>query len=187
LPTPPYKEESGSEELLVLHYRVLALWKLDAREYVKRRIIGMYTFLPAMKGATASLLIQTINEMEQIYPRPQFERHLRRFKTILHRSKTVSEQDKQEVEGHLHMYDSLLDQDPEILERVAKGKVEGEVQGLQKMAIEAVKSRFPALVKLAEEQVILIRQPDALRKLVILIFNAPDEPTARWLLNTFVA
>ena len=80
-------------------------------------------------------------------------------------------------------YDSLLDEDPEIQERETRG----EIRGLQRMAIEAVKNRYPSLVELAEERVALITQPDALRQLVILIFNTPDENTARWLLNTFVA
>ena len=80
-------------------------------------------------------------------------------------------------------YDSLLDEDPEIQERETRG----EIRSLQRMAIEAVKNRYPSLVELAEERVALITQPDALRQLVILIFNTPDENTARWLLNTFVA
>src|SRR5437588_3098165 len=76
VPEPPYKETSGEEDILTLHYRVLALWTFDAQEYVQKHIIGMYTFLPAMKGANASLLLQAIGEMEQRYPRTQFSRHL---------------------------------------------------------------------------------------------------------------
>ena len=41
---PPFREISGDEEeILILHYRVIALWTLDAREYVEKRIISMYS------------------------------------------------------------------------------------------------------------------------------------------------
>ncbi len=184
VPTPPYRETSGDEDLLIFHYRVIEVWKLDAREYQQKGIIGMYTFLPGMKGANASLLLQAIHEMEQRYPRPQFVRHLRRFKTILHRSKTVSEQDKQEVEEQLNInYDSLLDEDPEIQERVARGKIEA----LQEMALEAVEDQYPSLVDLAQERIVHLRKPDLLRQLVKQIYKAPDENTARFILNTFAA
>src|SRR5947209_6442125 len=41
----PLKEISGSEELLTFRFRVLALWKLEATEYINRQIISMYALL----------------------------------------------------------------------------------------------------------------------------------------------
>jgi len=144
----------------------------------------MYTFLPAMKEATASLLIQALEEMKQHYTYPEFVRHASRFRTILHRSTTISVQDKHSVEEYMdYHYDSLLDEDPEVKERMARSKVEA----LQEMAIEAVKSKYPPLVELAEERITMIKQPESLRQMVILILGTPDESTARWLLNTFAA
>ena len=101
-------------------------------------------------------------------------------------------EDKQKVEEELRMeYDSLIDENPEIQKRVAKGKAEGEIRGelrgLQKMVLEAVKDEYPPLVELAQEKVVAIRKPDSLRQLVKLIYKAPDENTARWLLNNFAA
>ncbi len=55
--------------------------------------------------------------MKQRYRETELGHHLVRFRTILRRSKTVSTQDKQEVEDHLDYYDSLLDQDPYIQEQ----------------------------------------------------------------------
>ena len=180
---PPFRETGADEEeILTLHYRVIALWTLDAQEYVQKRIIGMYTFLPGMKGANAPLLLQAIKDLEQRFARPQFIRHLRRFKRILQRSNMVSAQDKQIVEAHMDIhYDSLVDEDPEVQERVARGKIEMA----QKMIIDFVEARFPALTELAQERVTLIRNTDALSQLVKLVATAPDEATARWLLNTF--
>ena len=180
---PPFRETGADEEeILTLHYRVIALWTLDAQEYVQKRIIGMYTFLPGMKGANAPLLLQAIKDLEQRFAGPQLIRHLRRLKRILQRSNMVSAQDKQIVEAHMDIhYDSLVDEDPEIQERVARG----EIRMAQKMIIDFVEARFPALTELAQERVTLIRNTDALSQLVKLVATAPDEATARWLLNTF--
>lgn len=165
-------------------YRVFALWTLDAREYVQKRNIVMYTFLPAMKDATASLLIQAIADMEQHYSRPDFARHLRRFKTILQRSTTIAAQDKRVVEEHMdYHYDSLLDEDPDVKERVARGKVET----LQEVVVEAVKEQYPALTEFAQERVLRIKQPEVLHALIKQIYKAPDETFARWALTTLAA
>ncbi len=56
-------------------------------------------------------------------------------------------------------YDSLLDEDPEVKERVARGKVEA----LQEMAMEVVNDQYPTLAELAHERVLLIKQPEMLR------------------------
>ena len=180
---PPFRETGADEEeILTLHYRVIALWTLDAQEYVQKRIIGMYTFLPGMKGANAPLLLQAIKDLEQRFARPQFIRHLRRFRRILQRSNMLSAQDKQIVEEHMDIhYDSLVDEDPEVQERVAKGKVEMA----QKMVADLVEARFPALSELAQERVTLIRNTGALSQLIKQVGTVPDEATARWLLNTF--
>ena len=81
-------------------------------------------------------------------------------------------------------YDSLVDEDPEVQEWVARGKAEGEIRGAQKMVVGIVQARFPALTELAHERVTLIRSTDALSRLVKLVATAPDEAAARWLLNT---
>ena len=86
---------------------------------------------------------------------------------------------------HNLKYDSLIDEDPEIQERVARGKMEGAVDELQQVVVEAVKDQYPALLELAQEQVGLIRKPDLLRQLVKLIYKAPDEANARLALNMF--
>jgi hypothetical protein len=187
IPEPPFEEKTGDERLLTFYYRVVALWMLDAREFVRSRVVCMYAFLPAMKGASISLLLQAVKDMEQQYTRSQFTRHFTRFKTILHRSRTLSEQDKKEMEEQLYTYDSLLDQDPEIQERIAQAKAEGEIQGVQETVVGFVEARFPALGELAQERVTLIRNTEVLRLLVKQVAALPDEDAARWLLSTLAA
>jgi hypothetical protein len=138
-----------------------------------------------MKGANAPLLLQAIKDMEQRFARPQLVRHLRRFRRILLRSNTVSAQDKQIVEEHMEIpYDSLVDEDPEVQERVARGKAEGEIRMAQKMTVGLVEARFPALTELAQERIALITDTGALSRLIKQVGTVPDEATARWLLNT---
>jgi len=187
IPESPFEEKSGDERLLTFYYRVVALWTLDAREFVRKRVVCMYAFLPAMKEASISLLLQAVKEMEQQYTRSQFARHFTRFKTILHRSRTLSELDKKEMEEQLYTYDSLLDQDPEIQERITRGEIRGEIRGAQKIVLDIVEARFPALKKLAQERVTLIRNTGALSQLAKQVATVPDEGTLRWLLNTFIA
>src|SRR5260370_40858872 len=108
----------------------------------------MYTLLPAMKGANGQLLLQSIDDMEERYTGLHLTHHLVRFRTILRRSTTMAVQDKQIVEARLHMYDILLDQDPQIQERIARG----EIRGQQKAVADFVEDRFRALVEIAQQQ-----------------------------------
>jgi hypothetical protein len=184
LTEPVFREESGSEILLEFHHLVLRLWTLEAVQYIRKRVVSMYTLLPAMKGANASLLLQAIDEMERKYTRTDFVRHLVRFRTILRRSMTLSMQDKQIVEDHMDItYDSLLDEDPEIQERIAKAKIEERQQSV----IDFIEARFPTLLETAQEQIARLNKPDELTRLTKQIALAPDESTARWVLSTFAA
>ncbi len=183
IPEPPFRETSGEVDLLTFHYRVLPLWKLDAQQFAQDHVVSMYTLLPAMSGANASLLIQAINEMRQRYKRPQLVRHLTRFRIIMHRTKTLAEQEKRSVEEYMHQYDSLLDEDPEIQERETRS----EIRGAQKIVVDFVEARFPALTELAQQRVTLIENTEILSQLAKQIATVPDEDMARWLLDTFKA
>nr|HET6904402.1 hypothetical protein [Ktedonobacteraceae bacterium] len=185
MPKPPFQEMSVEKALLTLEYQVIAVWKLEAEEYIRKKIVSMYTFLPAMKGATTSLLMQAVHEMEREYTRYQFGRHLVRFMRILQRSTSVSEQDKQHVMEELSMqYDSLIDDNPDVQKRITKGEQRGKIQGLQEVALLAVKGDYPDLAELAQERIERIQKLESLRELIRLIYKAPDEKTVRWLLET---
>ncbi|MDQ6659778.1 MAG: hypothetical protein M3Z24_02290, partial [Chloroflexota bacterium] len=188
IPEPPFREMSGEEALLTFHYRVLCLWKLDAQLFMTDHVVSMYTLLPAMKGANASLLLQAISEMEQHYPTKKLGDHLLRFRTIMRRSGTLLLQDKQIIEERLHMFDSLLDQDPYLQKKWAfekeLGRAEGEIQGLRRAIVNLVKKRFPTLVDLAQQRTKQINTPDVLDQLFGQLLDTPDESVARQLLST---
>jgi len=117
--------------------------------------------------------------MAQSYTGEHLSRHLRRFRTILRRSKTLSAQDKQIVENRMRSYDSLLESDPEIQQMKA--------QVGQEYVMLVVKTRFPALTEIAQRQVAQLNKSDDLNRLMKQIILAPDEKIARWVLDTCVA
>jgi flagellar biosynthesis/type III secretory pathway protein FliH len=101
------------------------------------------------------------------------------------------------------MYNSLWEDHPKVkriraeskaegkaegkVEGKAEGLVEGEIQTLQRVLVNIVKARFPALADLAQQKAMQINNAKALDILVQQLTSAPDEPTAHWLLSTPVA
>ena len=84
-------------------------------------------------------------------------------------------------------YDSLLDEDPEVKEKMAQSKLQGELKGAQAIVVTFLEARFPSLTELGQQKVTLIRSTDILGLLAKQIATAPDETTARWLLDTIAA
>jgi len=89
------------------------------------------------------------------------------------------------------MLNDLLEHDPYVQQQRALGKAEGKVEGraegemetLQKVIVNTVTDRFPALVELAQKRVMQIKKPEAFYLLLSQLNAAPDEPTARFLLT----
>jgi hypothetical protein len=183
IPEPVFQTEASSKTRIRFDHDVLCLWTIEAEPFLQKHIVSMYTLLPAMKGITASKLLQAIAEMEQSYTGEHLRRHLRRFRTILRRSRTLSAQDKQIVENSMRSYDSLLESDPEFQQKMAEARIEGQ----QKLLMFVVKTRFPALVQQAQQKVIRLQKEDDLYRLTELMLGAPDEKIAQWVLDTFAA
>lgn len=156
---------------------------------MRDRVVCMYALLPAMQGANAQLLLQAIKAMEQRYTLPELGHHLVRFRTILRRSKTLSEQDKQIVEEYMRIYDSLLESDPVFQQKLALERALERNLGLQAFRdaiIEIVKARFPDLVETAQQRITPIQKFEELKQLNIQLSIAPDQATARRILQDVV-
>lgn len=69
----------------------------------------------------------------------------------------------------------------------AEGKAEGEMLASQRLVVEYVQLRFPMIAELAQQKVTQIKQVEALDRLFRLTVNAPDEATARWVLDNYAA
>ncbi|SRR5579885_2733509 len=191
--TPPLKEFRGNQEILSFAYLTLPLWKLDARAYVERGAVPIYGLLPTMQGISDELLLQAIDEMVHYYG--DDETHLREelvcFRVLLNRARRLPEAEMLRVVRRIRMFDPLLDEDPWIKNKVAeseaRGEARGELQALKRVLLTLVQTRFPTLNELAEATVARATQPDALNVLVVQISAAADEPTARGLLEKFLA
>ena len=142
LPKVPLRIFVGSEEIHTFRYRVIALWKLRARSYLNRGVVGMYALLPTMRGATHELLKQALDEMKAFYGENlrRLAEQILLFDTFLQRSDTLSIVDKYKVQEYLDMFDSLLDESrfvkKKAAEAEAKGRAEGEIETLRQVIVE---------------------------------------------------
>lgn len=186
IPESPFREMSAEETLLLLHFKVLPLWKLEAAPFLRDHVVCMYSLLPAMKGVNADLLIQAIKEMEQRYRFPQLGHHLVRLRTILRRSRALSEEDKKKVEKHMQIYDSLLESDPVFQQKLAfeKALERGQaIQAFRNTIIEIVRLRFPELVELAHQRLAWIEYLEELTKIIVRLATAETQDAARSILE----
>ena len=83
--------------------------------------------------------------------------------------------------------DSILEQSPYVQKKKEEGHEEGLAEGLQRALLTVMQNRFPPLVELAQKRVTQVTKPDKLDLVLKQIVNAPDEATARWLLDTLAA
>lgn len=189
VPEPVFQTDSGYGTWLDFQHHNLCLWEFDAETYLRRRVMGMYALLPGMKGINVSMLLQAIDEMQQHYNNEKrLGYHLWRFRTILHRSTLLTDEEKQIVEERLHMFDKLLDQDPDVLQRMAraeaKGKTEGKTEGKAEDIIAFIQVRFPSLAEDGIPRVAQIRDPEKLHMLFLDIITAHNEQVAREILTS---
>ena len=185
---PPYQLQCADETLLTFYYKVICLWELDAQPVVKNHILSLYTLLPAMRGAKPDLLKQALNEIVQSYSRQQIGSQILRFHRIMWRSQTMSYQEKLEIEEALHMqyhFDEFIDENPVVLERVARGEARGEIKGLQESIVNILHVRFSALAALPQVQQTIahIQDVEKLKQLQRDLILASDEQAARALLD----
>jgi hypothetical protein len=200
VPKPPFQEWSGEDLLMFWRYEVIGLYNLEAERFRSERVYSMYSLLPAMKGATAPLLIQTLHDLRERYPNQKMRHHLDRFWKMLQKSVTITDEDRFRVEEEMKMqFDWFIDTVPQVIERVqqaerrgkelgkvegkTEGKVEGQLELARQMVLEAVQNRFPTLANFAQTQVASMTQLPRLRKLVFDLTEAPDEIAAIHLLT----
>jgi len=98
----------------------------------------------------------------------------------------MSDEDKRIVEEELRVqyhYDELIDNNPLVLERVARGKMEGKIEGevetLRKSILKFLRTSFyDSLLSLAEQVLSGIENIEVLDELEEMAFTS-DEQTLR--------
>ncbi len=129
----------------------------------------------------------------------RFATHMLWFATCLQRTDTVSPEDKRRIQEKMENFESLLDENPFVQKKraeglaegeakgLAEGEARGEAKGLQRAFVTVIRGRFPRLSDLAQQKVTRITKPDALSLLLEQVSAAPDEETARIILNLIAA
>lgn len=104
----------------------------------------------------------------------------------------MSYQEKLEIEEALHMqyqFDEFIDENPVVLERVARGEarglMKGLIEGLQESILNILQVRFSALATTAQVQQTIAYTQDVekLKQLQQDLILASDEQAARVLLG----
>jgi len=110
---------------------------------------------------------------------------------LLERTETIARLEKIEIRKELKVYDPLWENHPKVKQMRtesrekgrAEGRAEGELRVAQKILVNVVKLRFPALAELAQEKATQVDNPDVLAYLVEQVSTAPDENMVRWILR----
>jgi hypothetical protein len=207
-PAPYFMQHEDGEVLLESRYRVIALWQEDASSLLAAGKAELYALLPTMKGATYEVLTQGIKAMRALYAgnEDRLRMHLLWFDTLLGRTTTVSEQDKERIRIEMSEHESLLDYSPFVQGRVAKARAEeraealaeieqartkalaeGEARGLQEALVTVVELRFPTLLTLAQEKAKQVERPDTLKFALQGVKTASSEEVARSFLELLAA
>ena len=133
MPVSPLCIKSGDEDLLTFHYRTIALWELDAHQYVRDHNLAMYVLLPTMKSANAPLVLQAIQEMADNYREEttKLYQQLIWMEILMRRSGAMSAEAKETVYRRLSMFERIWDEDPKVQAITAEAKKKGWQQGIE--------------------------------------------------------
>ncbi len=127
----------------------------------------------------ASLLLEAIDEIIQYCSKDkaQLARPLLWFSVFLHRTDTVSEQEKKKVEERMDAFQQLLEADPFVrsveARGEARGEAEGELKGVAKGLQLLLGQRFPELEREMYTQILQTQQTDLLEAAIKQISIAP--------------
>ncbi|TMC20290.1 MAG: hypothetical protein E6J34_13000 [Chloroflexi bacterium] len=197
LPKTPLDVKVGSETILNFSFRILALWHLQAQQFLDKHAISMYALLPTMQGATYNVLRRALDEMKDGYgdnKRLLAERILL-FDVFLLRSDMVSLEDKEKIGKELEMFESLIEESRLLRKKTAEaraqalteGKIEGKIEGEQQAILKIVQTRFPLLADEAQQKIKGIKELTLLESMIEQFLIAPDENVARSLLRPSIA
>jgi predicted transposase YdaD len=203
---------NSEKDIVIFHFETLPLFETDAEPYVRQHQTCMYPLLPTMRGFHADMALKVVNELAEIY-RNDEEKLAERFiwmQLFLERNDTIEPLEKTEISERLHMFDRIWDESPTIQkmreEYRVKGHKEGHKEGLQKglrkgrqeglqkgrqegivalqhALVGIVRTKYPDLAELAQQQASHFDKPDALNLLIQEVAAAPNADTVRWLLE----
>jgi len=174
-------------DILTFRFRTLALFELDAEEFVRQHHTAMYPLLPTMKNVHDELIGQVVQELVELYREDEvsLSQQIVWLKLLLERTDTVPPLEKAKIKERLSMFDQLFEESPLIQAQREKGRQEGlqeGIQRIQRLLVTAVRTRFPDLAEFAQQQAKQFDDAGTLELLVQRVMTAPDASTVRWLL-----
>jgi hypothetical protein len=205
----PLEGRNADGEAVTFHFRVLPLWRFDARTYFAKRVLCMFALLPAMQGVTRDMLLQALDLMVQYYRDQQDENGLREeflcFGILLRRAAILSPAEIEEVTQKMALYDPFIMEDPHFggiikqkaeeaakeaaKEAWAKGETEGKIEGksealaaLRNTVLASVEERFPELTG-SLKQAAWPESVEEMGLLAMKLATAPDAEAVLHLLN----
>jgi len=106
--------------------------------------------------------------------------------SLLLKSSTLTDEQKEEMKEELkviYKYDQFIDENPDVQERVERGITQGIAQGMQRLILDAVKERFPALADQAQPLIERIQDTGVLETLFRHLLTATTERDVRCILQ----
>ncbi|SRR5713226_5399241 len=185
----PLQVSRENGNIITFDFLTLPLFTLDAEQYVREHLVCMYPLLPTMQGTNHVMMQQAMDELAELYREDEvtLAQQFVWMNLLLERTETIAPPEKVAIKEALKMYDRLWSESPTIKKIRTESETQGEVRAAQRMLVNFVKLRFPALTELAQQRISQINKPDALDLLAQQIYTAPDEHMVRWLLSTPVA
>lgn len=137
--TSPYRETSGEEEIVCFRFHPIALWELEAQDYVDRHLIEFYTLLPLMKGANVNLVSSAIEEMVEYYHGDEGKQgeRLKWLSVLVQRSNVLMLNEKERIMEKINSWDQLLENDPYLKKREARAEARGAAKARAEAQAEA--------------------------------------------------
>ncbi len=177
-------------EILTFHFKTLALFELDAEDFVRQHHASMYPLLPTMNNVRLDLIEQVLQELTELYCNDDvtLSQQIVWLKLLLERTDTVTGIEKEQMKERLSMFDQLFEESPMIQklrqQYLEQGLEQGEMRALQRMLVNVVRKRYPDLAEFAQQQASHFNKPDALELLIEKVMTAPNASTAHWLLES---
>lgn len=178
-------EADDDEVLLTFTYRTLLLAQQSAKGYVEQGAVPLYGLLPVMEDTSDELLLKAIDDMVQYYGENEslLRDELLCFRVLLARAHRLPEPEMVRVERRLRMFDSLLEDDPWVKEKLAEREARVKLHQARETAVRFVQRRFPALTELAQTKMQHANQVEEVNALMEQLWVVPDEFAARALLE----
>jgi len=182
----PLVIKSGSKNIITFEFEKLPFFLQEAEYYVREQITSMYPVLPTMQGTNHVLMKQAMEELAALYREDEVSlaQQFVWMELLLERTETIAPPEKAEIKKELKMYDPLWENHPKVKKIRAESKAEGEIQASQRILVNVVKVRFPALAEMAQQKATEVNSPDILNYLIEQVSTAPDESMVRWLLSS---